>query len=192
MFVVKQMEKGDVKECVKLLFLCSDELKTIFGDEYIGKEILEKYYKSLESYEGLLVAKAGERVAGFAELNVKDVKRKLPFKDFLVLGFTRGLKTRLLLDFFDKKANKNEVYIRHFCIHPKLNVYEVGKVLLNEIIDFASKKEKEVISVWLPVESDVVDLCLEFGFKIKRMLESSFAEKYFGKKYYYLLELRLE
>ena len=100
MFRVEVMGTEDVRECVKLLFLCVDELNLIFGDEYTGREILERYYRSIDK-EGLFVVKVGERVAGFTELNLSGVKRKLPFRDFLVLGFSKGLKARLLIDFFN-------------------------------------------------------------------------------------------
>jgi hypothetical protein len=64
-------------------------------------------------------------------------------------------------------------------------------LIVDNIVEFAEIKGKSRITAWLPVESDLVDVCLERGFEIKRMLESSFAQKYLGKKYYYLLELRL-
>ncbi len=186
---VRTLEREDINEYVKLLFLCCSELKNIFGDDFIGREILESCYESFDSYEGILVAKA-ERILGFVELKISEINRKFPIKPFLILGFSKGLKARMLLSFFDRKPKKNEAYIRFMGVHPKAN-YEVGEILVDKAVEFASLKGKKKISAWLPVESDLVDICLEKGFEIRRMLESTFAEKYMGKKYYYLLEMKL-
>ena len=188
---VKTLERDEVKEFVKLLFECCEELKWIFGDEYIGREILESYYNSLEDYDGIIVVKGEKRLLGFAELKTREIKRKLPTKPFLILGISKGIKARLLMSFFDKKPKKDEVYVRFIGVHPRLNCYEIGGLIVDNIVEFAEIKGKSRITAWLPVESDLVDVCLERGFEIKRMLESSFAQKYLGKKYYYLLELRL-
>ena len=188
---VKTLERDEVKEFVKLLFECCEELKWIFGDEYIGREILESYYNSLEDYDGIIVVKGEKRLLGFAELKTREIKRKLPTKPFLILGISKGIKARLLMSFFDKKPKKDEVYVRFIGVHPRLNCYEIGGLIVDNIVEFAEIKGKNRITAWLPVESDLVDVCLERGFEIKRMLESSFAQKYLGKKYYYLLELRL-
>ncbi|WP_457549970.1 hypothetical protein [Archaeoglobus sp.] len=188
---MKTLEKDEVREFVKLLFECCEELKSIFGDEYIGREILESYYNSLGNYDGIIVVKGERRLLGFAELKTSEIKRMLPTKPFLILGISKGIKARLLMSFFDKKPKRDEVYVRFIGVHPKLNCYEIGGTIVDSIINFAEKKGKGRITAWLPVESDLVDVCLERGFEIKRMLESSFAQKYLGKKYYYLLELRL-
>ena len=188
---VKTLERDEVKEFVKLLFECCEELKWIFGDEYIGREILESYYNSLEDYDGIIVVKGEKRLLGFAELKTREIKRKLPTKPFLILGISKGIKARLLMSFFDKKPKKDEVYVRFIGVHPRLNCYEIGGLIVDNIVEFAGIKGKSRITAWLPVESDLVDVCLERGFEIKRMLESSFPQKYLGKKYYYLLELRL-
>ncbi len=180
---VKELEKEEVKEFVKLLFECCDELGRIFGDEYIGMEIMREFYE--KNPEGVLIVK-GERIFGFAVLKTSEGKG-YPLKPFLILGLSRGLKARMLLSFFDRKPKKDEVYVRFIGVHPKLNVYEVGGVLVDSVIEYARRLGKRRISVWLPVESDFVDLFLERGFEIKRMLESSFAKKHFGRKYYYLL-----
>jgi ribosomal protein S18 acetylase RimI-like enzyme len=188
---VRTLERENIREYVKLLFLCCSELKNIFGDEFIGREILESCYESFDSYEGILVAKAEKRLVGFVELKTSEIKRKFPIKPFLILGLSKGLKVRMLLSFFDRKPKKDEAYIRFIGVHPKMNSYEVGEILVDKAIEFASLRGKKKISAWLPVESDLVDICLEKGFEIRRMLESSFAEKYMGKKYYYLLEMKL-
>ncbi len=188
--LLKELEKHEIREFVKLMFECNEDLKRIFGDEYLGREIMENCYKSFESFEGIFVLK-GERILGFVELKTTEIDRKFPIKPFLIMGITKGLKIRLLLSYFDKKPKRNEVYVKQICVHPRLNVEDLGETLLDKAIDFALEKGKSVISVWLPVESDFVDLCIERGFEIKRMLESTFTQKHFGRKYYYLLQLRL-
>jgi len=189
---VREMRREDVKEFVKLLFLCFDELNTLFKDVYMAREIFEKYYSSLENYSGIIVATLKERVVGFAELVTREIKRKgFTFRDFLVFGFIDGLKYRLLLSFFDRKPKKDEVYIRYLCINPRLNVFEIGKRLFEKIFEFASKNGKKRVNIWIPVESDFVDLLMEAGFKVKRIVESRFTEKHLGRRYYYFLEYNL-
>jgi len=185
--MLKNLERKEVREYVKLLFDCYEELKLLFGDEFIGREILESYYSSLKSYDGIIVFKK-DRIVGFIELKVKEFERRLPIRPFLTLGFLKGLKVRMLMDFFDKKPRRDEVYVRFIGVHPKFDRYEIGGALIDEALRFADRHKKKRVTLWLPVESDFVDLCLDRGFKIRRLLESSFAEKHMGKKYYYLLE----
>lgn len=188
--LLKELERGEIREFVKLMFECNEDLRRIFGDEYLGREILENCYNSFKSYEGIFIVKE-KRMFGFAEVKTSDILRKYPIKPFLTMGFLRGLRIRLLLSYFDKKPKRDEVFIRHIGVHPKLNAEEMGKILIDRIINFALEKGKRIVTTWLPVESDIVDVCIGKGFEIKRMLESSFAQKHFGRKYYYLLQLRL-
>ena len=134
---VKTLERDEVKEFVKLLFECCEELKWIFGDEYIGREILESYYNSLEDYDGIIVVKGEKRLLGFAELKTREIKRKLPTKPFLILGISKGIKARLLMSFFDKKPKKDEVYVRFIGVHPRLNCYVIGGLIVDSIVQFA-------------------------------------------------------
>ena len=189
--LLKELEKGEIKEFVKLMFECNEDLKRIFGDEYLGREIIENCYRSFESYEGIFVLKR-ERIFGFIELKISEIDRRFPIKPFLIMGFIKVLKIRLLLGYFDKKPKRNEVYIRNLCAHPNLDLERIGEILIDKAIDFAMEKGKNIVSIWLPVESDFVDVCIGKGFEIKRMLESSFAKKHFGRKYYYFLQLRLK
>jgi len=186
--MLKNLERSEVREYVKLLLECCEELISLFGDEFTGREILEDYYKSLDSYDGIIIIKFDDRIAGFVELKVREFKRGMPIKPFLTLGFIRGLKVRMLMDFFDRKPKGDEVYVRFIGVHPKFDRYEIGGMLIDETVRMAHRYNKKKITIWLPVESDFVDVCLERGFRIRRLLESSFAEKHMGKKYYYLLE----
>ena len=188
---IKQLEKSEVREFVKLLFICHEEEFThLFGDTFLAMEIMMNYYSNLSDYRGILIAKAGRKVAGLIEVWMKEFKReKLPIRDFIKsFGFVKGLKCRLLLSYFGIKPKRDEAYIRFFCVHPSLSL-DVGRNLLDKALELAKDMGKRKISIWLPVESDLVDICIERGFEIRKMLDSNFAEKYFGKRYYYLLEL---
>ncbi len=188
---IKQLERTEARDFVRLLFTCHEvEFTHLFGDTFSAIEILINYYSNLNDYRGILIAKAGKKVAGLIEIWMKEFKRKkLPFKDFIrSFGFIKGLRCRLLLSYFSMKPKGDEAYIRFFCVHPNLSL-DIGRNLLDKAIELARSMGKRKISIWLPVESDLVDICIERGFKIKKMLDSNFAEKYFGKRYYYLLEL---
>ena len=191
---IKQLERSEARDFVKLLFTCHEEEFThLFGDTFLAMEILTHYYSNLKDYRGILIAKAGRRVAGLIEIWMKEFKReKLPVKDFIrSFGFIKGLRCRLLLSYFSMKPKGDEAYIRFFCVHPSLSL-DIRRDLLDKALELARNMGKKKISIWLPVESDLVDICIEKGFKIKKMLDSNFAEKYFGKRYYYLLEQTLD
>ncbi len=188
---IKQLERSEVREFVKLLFIChEDEFTHLFGDTFLAMEILMNYYSNLSDYRGILIAKAGIKVAGLIEVWMREFRReKLPIGDFVrAFGFLKGLKCRLLLSYFGTKPKRDEAYIRFFCVHPSLSL-DYGRRLLDKALELAKSMGKKRVSIWLPVESDLVDVCIEKGFEIKKMLDSNFAEKYFGKRYYYLLEL---
>ncbi len=190
---VKPLDREEVREFVKLLFLCHEEKFThLFGDTFLAMEIFVDYYSKLDDYSGIFVAKAGTRVAGLIEVWVREFKReRFPVRDFVrAFGYLKGLKCRLLLSYFGTKPKKDEAYIRFFCVHPRVSL-DYGRALLDKALEFAGSMGKRRVSVWLPVESELVDLCVEKGFEIKKMLDSNFAEKYFGKRYYYLLETEL-
>ncbi len=190
---VKPLERSEVKEFVKLLFLCHEEEFThLFGDTFLAMEIFTDYYSKLGDYSGIFVAKAGTRVAGLIEVWVKEFKREgFPVRDFVrAFGFLKGLKCRLLLSYFGTKPKKDEAYIRFLCVHPRVSL-DYGRALLDKALEVAKEMGKRKMSVWLPVESDLVDICMEKGFEIKKMLDSNFTEKYFGRRYYYLLEVSI-
>ncbi len=189
---IKQLDREEVRDFVKLLFICHEvEFTRLFGDTFLAMEIMTEYYSNLSDYRGIIVAKAGRRVTGLIEVWMREFKReRLPFRDFVrSFGFVKGLKCRLLLSFFGGKPKRDEAYIRFFCVHPSLSL-DIGRRLLEKALELAREMGKRVVSVWLPVESDLVDVCIERGFEIRKMLDSEFAEKYFGRRYYYLLELR--
>ncbi len=191
---VKRLEREEVRDFVKLLFVChEEEFTNLFGDTFLAMEIMIDYYSKLNDYSGIFVAKAGRRVAGLIEVWMREFgSRKLPFKDFMkAFGLVKGLKCRLLLSYFGSKPGKSEAYIRYFCVHPSVSL-DYGRRLLDKAIELALEMGKRKMSVWLPVESDLVDICMEKGFEIKKMLDSNFAEKHFGKRYYYLLEIFLD
>jgi len=192
MITVEELSKIDLKQFVKILV--EVEYSYLVRDQIILRDILESYYNSLGDYRGIFVAKVNGRVGGLVQLNIKDLKRKrIPILEFIKLfGFINGLKLRLLINFFNKTPKKDEVYIRYFCVHPNLDVIAIGDKLINKVIDYAIKMNKKKISIWVPVDSDIVDICINNGFAIKRMIKSSFTEKYFGNKYYYYLELPLK
>jgi len=189
---VEELTKDDLKEFVKILV--EVEYSYLVKDIFILREILERYYNSLKDYRGIFVAKVNGRVCGLVQLNIKDFKRKkMPILEFIKLfGFINGLKFRLLINFFNKVPKRNEVFIRYFCVHPNLDILTIGNKLINEVINYTIRMNKERISIWLPVDSEIVDVCISNGFVIKRMIKSSFTEKYFGKKYYYYLEKELQ
>ena len=187
---VKELCKEEVRDYVRLLFTCHEEEFThVFGDTFLAMEIMIDHYSKLEDYEGIFVAKAGRKVAGLIEVWIREKSRALPYREFMrAFGFVKGLKCRLLMSYFGSKPGRREAYIRHFCVHPSVSL-DYARALLDRAIEFAAKRGKKKMSVWLPVESDLVDICVERGFEIKKMLDSDFAEKHFGKRYYYLLIL---
>ncbi len=187
--MIVQLEDPDVRDFVKSLVRCYEmEFSKIFGDVYLAYDMLLEYYSNLRDRRGIFVSKARERVVGLVEIWVKEIRReKLPLSNFLKsFGLLNGLKARLLLSFFDKRPKRDEAYVRHLCLHPDVRL-EFGEGLVDKAIEFAKDLGKKRISVWLPVESDFVDICVDRGFEIKRMLDSKYAEKYFGRRYYYLL-----
>ncbi len=192
--MIVPLEEGDIKDFVKLLLRCYEmEFTKIFGDVYLAYDVLLDYYSNLEDRRGIFVSKARERAVGLVEIWVREIKRgKLPFSDFIkTFGFLEGLKARLLLSFFDKRPKRDEAYVRHICLHPDVRL-EFGERLVEKAIEFARELGKREISVWLPVESDFVDMCMNRGFEIRRMLDSKYAERYFGRRYYYLLVKSLD
>ena len=192
MITVEELTKVDLKEFVKILV--EVEYSYLVKDTFILRDILERYYNSFKDYRGIFVAKVNERVGGLVQLNIKDFKRKkMPILEFIKLfGFINGLKFRLLINFFDKTPKRDEVFIRYLCVHPNLDIVTIGNILINEVINYTIKVNKRRISIWVPVDSEIVDVCINNGFVIKKMIKSNFTEKYFGKKYYYYLEKLLD
>jgi len=190
---IEELTRADLKEFVKILV--EVEYSYLIKDTFVLRDIFERYYESLTDYRGIFVAKVNGKVRGLVQLNIKDFKRKnMPILEFIKLfGFINGLKLRLLINFFNKAPKRDEVYIRYFCIHPNyLDVITIGDKLINEVISYATKMSKKKITVWVPVDSEIVDVCINNGFVIKKMIKSNFTEKYFGKKYYYYLEKLLK
>jgi len=188
---IKELEKEDVREYVKFLIRCNDELARIFGDAFLAVEVMTNHYMKMKDYSGIFVAKTGRKVAGLVEVWIREIDRGIKLKEFVrAYGFLRGLRVKLLHSFFNLKPKRGEAYLRYFCVHPEVGV-EVAEKLLDSGIRFAEGRGKKRVLVWLPVKSDLVDVCIDIRFEIKRMLDSSFAEKHFGRRYYYLLQKTL-
>ncbi len=189
---VKQLEREEVREYVKLLLKCNEDLARIFEDVFIALDVMTEHYLSLDDYTGIIVAKIGRRIAGLLEIWVRGVERGISLKNLTrTFGFLKGVKVKLLHSFFNIKPKRDEAYFRYFCIHPSASL-DVGRALLDRGIELVREMGKRKVFTWLPVESDLVDVCIERGFEIKRMLDSSFAEKHFGRRYYYLLQKTLD
>ncbi len=185
---VRELEKSDVRDAVRILVLSFDrELNGIFNDVELARELLFKFFSDYS--ENCFVAEGG-RVVGFASYST----RKMPVSKFLrrELGFVKGIKTSLLIDYLCPKPKKGEGTINFIVVSPLRRNSGVGSTLLSRIIEDAREKGVRSLKSYVSVENDAgIGLFTKFGFEIEKMLDNSFAEKNFGQKQWYLMRLEL-
>lgn len=185
---VRELEKKDVRDAVRILILCFDrELNGIFGDVELARELLFRFF-SIYS-ENCYVAEA-ERVVGFASYSSK----KVPISSFLrkELGFMKGTKASLLIRYLCPVPKRGEGVLNFVAVSPLRRNEGVGSALLSKIIEDAGKKGIKSLKSYVSVANDAgIGLLIKFGFKVEKMIDHSFAEKNFGVRQWYLMRLKL-
>ncbi|MCS7122330.1 MAG: GNAT family N-acetyltransferase [Archaeoglobaceae archaeon] len=176
---IEEIKKEYIRDAVRILVLsCEKELNAIFKDLELAKDLLFKYF---ELYPNGFVA-LDDRVAGFANVSCEE----RPMRKFLQkeLGFFNGLKAWLLLSFFWMKPKKNDAILDFIVVSPLKRRKGIGTKLLEEILDrFSGKRIKCMIDV---ENNAAINLFSKFEFK-KKFLENKMAEKYFGRKGWFLM-----
>ena len=189
---VRKARKEDLNDILRILSSSFErELEKIFGDSFEGKEILRRAIESLDELKGIYVAESMKKVLGCVGISAKELDFKIPIGREAIksLGFTRGLKAKLLLSFFKEKPKKNDICINYLAVSKFYRNLGIGTALYNKVEELARLNNKSRIKVWVSVENDDgLDFFLKRNFQIAKMIDSKFAEKHFGQRYWYLLE----
>lgn len=189
---VRKARKEDLNDILRILSSSFErELEKIFGDSFEGKEILRRAIESLDELKGIYVAESMKKVLGCVGISAKELDFKIPIGREVIksLGFTKGLKAKLLLSFFKEKPKKNDICINYLAVSKFYRNLGIGTALYNKVEELARLNNKSRIKVWVSVENDDgVDFFLKRDFQIAKMIDSKFAEKHFGQRYWYLLE----
>ena len=185
---VRDLERDDVRDAVRILILSFDrELSSIFKDIELARDI---FFKFFSMYSDNCVVAEAERIIGFASFSTE----KTPLSGFLrsEMGFVRGLKTYLLLRYLCPKPKKGEGTINFIAVSPLRRNSGVGSALLDEIIRRGREKGIRTLKCYVSLSNDAgIGLLTKHGFEIEKMVETSFAEKNFGQRQWYLMRLRL-
>ena len=189
---VRKARKEDLNDILRILSSSFErELEKIFGDSFEGKEILRRAIESLDELKGIYVAESMKKVLGCVGISAKELDFKIPIGREVIksLGFTKGLKAKLLLSFFKEKPKKNDICINYLAVSKFYRNLGIGTALYNKVEELARLNNKSRIKVWVSVENDDgLDFFLKRNFQIAKMIDSKFAEKHFGQRYWYLLE----
>lgn len=188
---IRKAEKKDINEIVRLLSSSFENvLEKIFKDVFEAKEILTK---AMESHElkGVYVAEYSNKILGCVAISAKEIESKTSIGREAIkrLGIIDGTKAKLLLSFFKIKPKKNDICIDYLAVSKFYRNMGVGTALYSKVEELARLNGKDRIRVWVSVENDDgIDFFLKKDFKIAKMIDSKFAEKYFDQRYWYLLE----
>ncbi|RLI79434.1 hypothetical protein DRP05_04025 [Archaeoglobales archaeon] len=188
---VRKAEKEDLNDILRILSSSFErEIEKIFGDAHEGREILKRALESLNELKGIYVAESS-KILGCVGILAKEIDNKIPIGREAVksLGFTKGTRAKLLLSFFKEKPKKNDVCIDYLAVSKFYRNMGVGSALYSKVEELARLNNKNRIRVWVSVENDeAIDFFMKRSFNIAKMLDSKYAEKYFGQRYWYLLE----
>ncbi len=186
--IVRELRVEDVRDAVRILTLSFErEIFCVFRDLELAKEIFFEYFS--ENLDGCIVAEE-ERVIGFAYTSFQEHN----WGSFLrkKFGFVKGSKLSLLLSYLCPNPKKDEAVINFISVSPLRRGKGVGTKLLERIIDDCKKRGKRKVKCWVSVENDAgLALFTKFNFKIAKMIDNKFAEKNFGQRQWYLMELQL-
>jgi len=185
---VRELEKSDVGDAVRILVLSFEkELNFIFRDIELARELFFKFFTDYN--ENCFVVEE-ERVLGFASYSTK----KLPISKLLrkELGLVNGFKTSLLISYLCPKPKKREGVINFIAVSPLRRNLGLGSHLLSKIIENARDKGVRRLKCYVSLENDAgIGLLTKFGFEVDKMVDNSFAEKYFGQRQWYLMKVEL-
>ncbi len=186
---VRELEKDDVRDAVRILVLSFErELFGIFGDVELARELFFEYFSLYPEY--CYVAEE-ERIIGFASISFGKTK----IGSFLrkKLGFVRGTKFGMLIKYLCPSPKKDEATINFVAVSPLRRGKGVGTALMEKLLEVAREKGKKKVKCYVSVENDSgIGLLTKFKFRIANMIDNSFAEKHFGQRKWYLMELELE
>ncbi len=186
---IRDLEKDDVKDAVRILILSFErELFGIFGDVELARELFFEYFTLYPEY--CYVAEE-ERVVGFASMSFG----KMKIGSFLrkKLGFVKGTKFGMLIRYLCPPPKKDEATINFIAVSPLRRGKGVGTALLEKLLEVARIEGKRKIKCYVSVDNDSgIGLLTKFKFSIANMIDNSFAEKHFGQRRWYLMELKLE
>jgi len=184
---IRKLEREDVRDAVRILLLFFEKVfYRIFGDLELARELFFEYFE--ENTDGCYVAEE-ERIVGFAYTSSK----KQDFGKFFrrKLGFVKGTKIGLLLSYICPKPKRDELVINFLAISPLRMDERICLSLLEKIAEDAVKDKKKRIKCLISIENELLDTYTDFGFKIKKVFDSRFAEKNFGVRVWNLMELEL-
>jgi ribosomal protein S18 acetylase RimI-like enzyme len=185
---VRELRKEDVRDAVRILTLSFErELFGIFKDLEYAKELFFDYFS--RNTKNCFVAEEG-RIIGFAFVSFKPLKIGKFLRERM--GFVKGTKTSLLISYLCPKPKKDEAVINFIAVSPLRREQGAGSRLLERIIDEATDAGKSKIKCLVSVENDAgIALLTRYNFTISKMLDNSFAEKNFGQRKWYQMELQL-
>ncbi len=185
---IRELNEEDVRDAVRILILSFErELYGIFGDIELARETLFEYFS--ENLEDCYVAEE-ERVIGFASVSFR--KRNLGRFFRKKLGFFAGTKIAMLINYLCPNPKKGEAAINFIAVSPLRRDKGVGTALLERIISEAKSRRCSKIKCYVSIENDAgIALLTKFGFSIAKMIDNRFAEKYFGQRRWYLMELKI-
>ncbi|MCX8172414.1 MAG: GNAT family N-acetyltransferase [Archaeoglobaceae archaeon] len=181
---VRGLKDDDLTDAIRILTLCFErELKTIFKDVEIAREILKEFFKF--NRDGVLVAEE-ERVLAIAWLLSDNRLRILKFLRN-EMGFIDGLRAYLLLKFFLRKPKKGEGFLVFIAVSPLRRGLGIGSAMMREIIANAKSKNLRCVKCVVRADSDALVFFRNFGFEIIGVFKNRLAEKYFLSKEWILL-----
>ena len=193
---VRKAKRDDLNDILRIITTSFErELDKIFGDALEGREIIKRAMESLDDFKGIYVAEAdvgnNDKILGCVGISAKEIDTKIPIGREAIrsLGFTKGTRAKLLLSFFKEKPKRGDICIDYLAVSKFYRRMGVGAALYNKVEDLAKLNNKNRIRVWVSVENDEgIDFFMKRDFKIAKMINSRYAEKYFGQRYWYLLE----
>ncbi len=184
---VRELRKGDIRDAVRILILSFEKvLFNVFKDLELAREVFFEYFE--ENTDGCYVAEE-ERIVGFAYVSFKKQKFGSFFRN--KLGFINGTRIALLMSYICPKPKRDEVVINFLAVSPLRSSEEICSALLRRIVEDARNANKKKIRCLMPIDSDLLDVFTKFGFEIRKVIDNRFAERNFGSRVWYVMELKL-